>query len=189
MALGVGPLPGGPRSGAPSPVALGVGHHAGPAGALAGVQAEVRVEVGRLVEALAAHVAAEGLLPSVDAVVPPQHADRGEALAAHGAAVWLLFGVPAHVDLQLAGEAETLAALPARVHLLQALALVRGPRGPEGPHALEAQGRHAHVCIVARVPCGLRVLFLILGDAGSIWEPDAAVWGIGAGVRQHFMEV
>lgn len=86
------------------------------------MQPEVGVEVGRLVEALAADVAAEGLLPRVDAVVSLQHAERGETFAAHGAAVRLLLGVPAHVHLQLTGEAEALAALAAAVPPLQALA-------------------------------------------------------------------
>lgn len=101
-------------------------------GPLSGVEPEVRVEVRRLVEALAADVAAEGLLPRVDTVVPLEHAERGEALAAHGAAVRLLLGVPAHVHLQLTGEAEALATLAAAVPPLQALALVGRSRRQRG---------------------------------------------------------
>lgn len=99
-----------------------------PAGPLLGVEPEVGVEVGRLVEAFPTDVAVEGLLSGVDAVVPLQHADRGEALPAHRAAVWFLLGVPAQVHLQLAGEAEALPTLPAAVPPLGALLGLRETR-------------------------------------------------------------
>lgn len=95
--------------------------HPVPAGPLSGVQPEVRVEVGRLVEALAANVAVKGFLSGVDSVVPLEHADGSKVLAAHGAAVWLLLGVPPHVHLQLAGEAEAFATLFTAVPPLKAL--------------------------------------------------------------------
>lgn len=97
------------------------------------MQPEVSVEVSRLVEALAADVAAEGFLPGVDAVVSLQHADRGEALATHRAAVGFLLGVPAHVDLQLAGKAEALPTLLTAVPPLDARTRRRWP----GRHRLQ----------------------------------------------------
>lgn len=113
-------------------------HGSTPAGPLSGVEPEVRVEVGRLVEAFPTDVAAEGLFAGVDSVMPLQHADCGEALLAHCAAVRLLLGVPAHVDLQLTGETEGLPALFAAVPLLNVLARVRGAwrRQPQGSDIL-----------------------------------------------------
>lgn len=144
---------------------------AAPAGSVPGVQPEVGVEVGGLVEALAADVAAEGLLAGVDAVVPLQHADCGEALPAHAAAVGLLLGVPARVDLQLAGEAEALAALAAAVPPLDALPRLRGAgqRQLEGPPVLDGQREHAG--------------FQPLQWGGSFWGPAALCGGeAGAGL-------